>query len=102
MISIDNDSLIPGLKTLADEVHKHDTKIAAQLYHAGRYAMPFLSGEDNVSASSVYSRFSKSTSRTLSIDEIHEVQDRSSEGRSAPAQKLQFVRRRQTTMLLNF
>ncbi len=75
MISIDNDSLIPGLKTLADEVHKHDTKIAAQLYHAGRYAMPFLSGEDNVSVSSVYSRFSKSTSRTLTIDEIHEVQD---------------------------
>lgn len=75
MISIENDSFIPGLKQLADEVHKHNTKIAAQLYHAGRYAMPFLSGEENVSASSVYSRFSKSTSRTLTIDEIHDVQD---------------------------
>ncbi len=75
MISIEDDKFIPGLKKLADSVHQHDTKIAAQLYHAGRYAMPFLSGEDNVSASSVYSRFSKSTSRTLTIDEIHEVQD---------------------------
>ncbi|MHA1112231.1 MAG: oxidoreductase [Promethearchaeota archaeon] len=75
MISIEDDKFIPGLKRLADSVHEHDTKIAAQLYHAGRYAFPFLSGEENVSASSIYSRFSKSTSRTLEIDEIHEVQD---------------------------
>lgn len=75
MISIRDDKFIHGLKQLADSVHAHDTKIAAQLYHAGRYAFAFLSGEENISASSVYSRFSKSTSRTLEIDEIHDVQD---------------------------
>ncbi len=75
MISIDDDSLIPGLKQLADSVHTHDTKIAAQLYHAGRYAFPHLSGEESISASAVYSRFSKSTPHALEISEIHEVQD---------------------------
>ena len=45
MISIEDDKFIPGLKKLADSVHQHDTKIAAQLYHAGRYAFPFLSGK---------------------------------------------------------
>jgi 2,4-dienoyl-CoA reductase (NADPH2) len=75
MISIDDDKYLPGLAKLADSVHQHDTKIAAQLYHAGRYAFPFLSGEENISASAVYSRFSKSTPRALELDEIPKVQD---------------------------
>jgi len=75
MISIEDDSYIPGLKRLADTVHKYGTKIAAQLYHAGRYAINFSSELGTVSASAVYSKFSKSTPHPLSIDEIDEVQD---------------------------
>lgn len=75
MVSIENDSFIPGLQRLADKIHDYDTQIAAQLYHAGRYAINFSSDLETISASAVYSRFAKSTPRPLSIDEIYEVQD---------------------------
>lgn len=74
MIMLDDDKHIPSFKALADAVHEHGSIIAAQLYHAGRYAMSFLTKEEPVSSSAVYSKFSKETPRKLSIEEIHEVQ----------------------------
>ncbi|MHA1820451.1 MAG: oxidoreductase [Promethearchaeota archaeon] len=75
MVMIDDDKYIPGFKRLAEEVHRYDSKLIAQIYHAGRYAFSFVSGEQPVSASAVYSRFSKETPHELTIDEIHEVQE---------------------------
>lgn len=74
MIMLDDDKYIPSFKALADAVHEHGALIAAQLYHAGRYAMSFLTKEEPVSASAEYSKFSKETPKKLTIDEIHEVQ----------------------------
>ena len=37
MISIHDDKYVPGLKRLTDAVKDKGAKIAAQLYHAGRY-----------------------------------------------------------------
>ena len=36
MLVIDDDKYIPGLKRLADEVHKYGSCIAVQIYHPGR------------------------------------------------------------------
>lgn len=35
-VGIFDDSFIPGLKQLVDEVHEHDVKVFVQLHHAGR------------------------------------------------------------------
>ncbi|MBD3349959.1 MAG: NAD(P)-binding protein [Candidatus Lokiarchaeota archaeon] len=76
MVMLDDDKYIPGFKKLGDVVHEYGAKIVAQLYHAGRYAFSFVSGEQPVSASAVYSKFSKETPKALSIEEIKEVQEK--------------------------
>lgn len=52
-IYIDNDNKIPGLKKLVDAVHRHGTKIAAQIHHAGRATNPKITGYPTVSASAL-------------------------------------------------
>jgi 2,4-dienoyl-CoA reductase (NADPH2) len=75
MLSVKDDKFIPGLAGLARAVHAHGAKIAAQLYHAGRYAHTMLmGGKPSVSSSPVRSRFTRETPRELSIPEIKEVQ----------------------------
>jgi 2,4-dienoyl-CoA reductase (NADPH2) len=74
MLSIADDKYIPGLKDLADAMHRHDTPVAAQLYHAGRYAYKVIIGEQSVSASSVPSRLTRETPRELTEDEILEIE----------------------------
>lgn len=73
MISISEDKFIPGLVDMAEAVHRHHGKIAAQLYHAGRYAHSIVLGEQAVSASPVRSRFTGETPRELSLDEIKQT-----------------------------
>ncbi|WP_371803991.1 oxidoreductase [Candidatus Lokiarchaeum ossiferum] len=75
MISIDNDVYIPELKKLTDAVHQEGAKVCAQLYHAGAYSFSKITGEQAVSASAVYSRFTHETPRELSTEEVGEVQD---------------------------
>lgn len=70
MVAIDDDKYIPGLKGFTDRVHRHGQPVAAQLYHAGRYAFSFLMGEQPVSASAVPSRFNPEVPRALSEEEI--------------------------------
>lgn len=38
-LRIDNDSFMPSLKGLTEAIHQSGAKVAAQLYHAGRYAL---------------------------------------------------------------
>ena len=73
-VAIDDDRYIPRLREFTDRIHRHDTRIAAQLYHGGRYAISYVIGEQPVSASAIPSRFTNETPRELSIDEIREVQ----------------------------
>lgn len=73
MIGLSDDSHISGLSELVKGIHKYDTPVAAQLYHAGRYSHPAFLGEDPVSASSVPSRIFRSTPRPLTLDEIQQT-----------------------------
>jgi 2,4-dienoyl-CoA reductase (NADPH2) len=75
MLSAKDDKFIPGLAGLAEVVKGHGAKIAAQLYHAGRYSHSmFMGGKQSVSSSPIRSRFTGETPRELSIPEIKQVQ----------------------------
>jgi 2,4-dienoyl-CoA reductase (NADPH2) len=75
MLSAKDDKFIPGLAGLAKVVKGHGAKIAAQLYHAGRYSHSmFMGGKQSVSSSPIRSRFTGETPRELSIPEIKQVQ----------------------------
>jgi len=75
MISVRDDKFIPPLSALAKAVQGHGAKIAAQLYHAGRYTHSMLiGGQQPISSSSVRSKFTGETPRELSIPEIKQVQ----------------------------
>ena len=80
MIGIDDDRYIPGLKNLTTIVRGSGAKIAAQLYHAGRYThSSMIDGRKPFSASAVRSKLTGETPRTLEIKEISAVQDRFAE-----------------------
>jgi len=75
MISVRDDKFIPGLSDLVKAVQAHGAKIAAQLYHSGRFAHSILlGGKQSVSSSPVRSKFTGETPRELSIPEIKQVQ----------------------------
>ena len=74
-VGLDDDKFIPRLKELTDCIHRYDSRIAAQLYHGGRYSPGFLIGEQHVSASAVPSMFNREPAHELSIPEIKEVQE---------------------------
>ncbi|TFG06990.1 NADH:flavin oxidoreductase, partial [Candidatus Thorarchaeota archaeon] len=73
MIGISRDEHIKGLRKLTSDIQSYNVPVAAQLYHAGRYAYSVLLGEQAVSASEVPCRLTKETPRALSIDEIRET-----------------------------
>ncbi len=75
MISARDDKFIPGLAALAKAVQGQGAKIAAQLYHAGRYSHSLLmGGRQSISSSPMRSKFTGETPRELSIPEIQQVQ----------------------------
>jgi len=73
MIAISRDDHIEGLTQLVDKIHSYDVPVAAQLYHAGRYAHSLVLGQQAVSASAVKCRLTRETSRELSLDEIQDT-----------------------------
>ncbi len=73
MVSIMSDDYIPKMKEFTDAIHAADGLVACQLYHAGRYAFPQLTGQATVSSSAVWSPFSKNTPVALTKEGIAEV-----------------------------
>ncbi|MCF2138203.1 MAG: FAD-dependent oxidoreductase [Candidatus Thorarchaeota archaeon] len=73
MIGISENRHIAGLRRLVDAVHSHDVPIAAQLYHAGRYAHSLVIGEQAVSASPVPCRLTRETPRAMTLEEIKQT-----------------------------
>ncbi|MBR1780515.1 MAG: FAD-dependent oxidoreductase [Oscillospiraceae bacterium] len=62
-------------RPFVDEIHALDAKIAVQLFHAGRYVASGQNadGTDALSPSAVYSSFSRSTPREITVEEIHRI-----------------------------
>lgn len=68
------DSQIESHKNLTDRIHQYDTKIFAQIYHAGRQSSPLSNGGQQVVSSSPLPCLAlKEMPRELTIDEIHEI-----------------------------
>lgn len=72
-IGIDKDELIPGLKKLTDQVHRHDTKIAIQIYHGGRQANTLVTCNPLVAPSAIPCPVMQSMPKALSIEEIKTI-----------------------------
>jgi len=71
-----DDKFIPGLRKLVNAVHAHGAKISQQLSHAGRRARPEITGVQPVSASPIPHPGVDVVPRELTIDEIHEFEDK--------------------------
>ena len=76
MISIDDDNFLPKLTELTEAVHKarDDVKICCQLYHGGAYTFPQIIGRTPIGPSAVYSKFSKTTPREMTFEDIEREQ----------------------------
>lgn len=75
LIGLSRDEFVPGLKKLTDAVRAHGSCIAAQLYHAGRYAFSPLIGRKSIAPSPVASRLTKEVPREMGIIDIKHTID---------------------------
>lgn len=69
-LRIDHDNYIPRLYKLCETIHKHSTKIAIQLNHAGASAVEERIGMQPVSASNLPNKKGGAAPRALSKEEI--------------------------------
>lgn len=76
MLCAHSDIYIPGLRRLADRVHRMGGLIALQLNHGGRQCPPLLlGGNPAVAPSGLYEPSMKATPRAMTDAEIWEVAD---------------------------
>lgn len=75
MISLRDDSYIPGYKEFTDGMHARGAKVAVQLYHAGAYthAAHCLNGRVPVGPSAVFSNFTKAVPKEITYEEMDEI-----------------------------
>ena len=64
------------MSRMTEEVHQAGGKIAAQLFHAGRYGYPELTGVPAVAPSPIKSPIHRSAPKELSADEIQQLVER--------------------------
>lgn len=72
MLRIDRDECIPGYRSLTDTLHRHGARVALQLLHAGRDAMP-ADGSEPIAPSAMTSRLTRRTPRPMTVEEIKET-----------------------------
>lgn len=73
-LGADNDDKIPGLRRLADAVHRHGSKVFMQIYHVGRQAIPrFVGRKDAVAPSPVFEPTLGVRPREITKEEIGET-----------------------------
>lgn len=76
-IAVDDDKYIPGLKKLADEVHKYGSVIAVQIYHPGRQGIAAINGNKTMAAPSVTEcQVVHQPTHEMTKEEIKDIVDR--------------------------
>lgn len=68
-----DDRFIPGLKQLTDLVHRHGSKVAAQLHHVGRESSLLLDSGEAMGPSAVPSYVYNRAPREMTLEDIAEV-----------------------------
>ena len=76
MIAVDDDKYLPKLTEFTKTVHdaRENVKICCQLYHGGAYAFPQIIGRQPIAPSAVYSKFSKTTPKEMTLEDIKREQ----------------------------
>ena len=73
-IGVYDDKFIPGLKALADEVHKYGSKIIAQIYHPGRQGICEVNGNlPMLAPSKVECKVVQQPVEEMSIEQIEDM-----------------------------
>ena len=76
-LSVSRDTDIPGLTKLVETIHKNNTRVIAQINHAGSAATEEITGYPAISASvtaqSEYARKSEKPVREMTADDMHTV-----------------------------
>lgn len=72
-IGVWDDSFIPGLSRLTEAAHRHGSKIALQLHHAGRETIEAVAGSKPEAPSDMPSLIYNQPTEAMSIDRIREL-----------------------------
>lgn len=72
-IGVWNDSFIPGLARLAEAVHRHGSKIALQIHHAGRETIEAVTGARPEAPSELPSLIYNQPTEAMSLGRIREI-----------------------------
>lgn len=76
LVGLHDDRFVPGLARFAQAVRKDlETKVCAQLYHAGRYAFSWYTQQQPIAPSALASRYNREVPREMTHDDILVVQD---------------------------
>ncbi len=74
-IAVDDDKHIPGLRALAEEVHKYGSRLAVQIYHPGRQGIAAVNGVDSMMApSQTECQCVHQPTHEMTLEEIKRVQ----------------------------
>ncbi len=75
VLSLAQDAVIPSFQKLTGIIKSEGARAWIQLFHAGAYAHPFLIGNQTpISASAMYSPYSKATPKEMTLEDIERVQ----------------------------
>jgi 2,4-dienoyl-CoA reductase (NADPH2) len=75
-LSLTNDDAIPDFKKLTRIIKDGGARAWVQLFHAGAYSHPmYIDGQQPIAPSAVYSRYSQTTPREMTLEDIHQVQE---------------------------
>ena len=75
-LSLANDDAISDFKKLTRIIKDGGARAWVQLFHAGAYSHPmYIDGQQPIAPSAVYSRYSQTTPREMTLEDIHQVQE---------------------------
>lgn len=72
-LAVDADRRIPGLRSIAEAVHRHPSRVFLQLAHAGRQTKEKISGSTPLAPSAVYEPVFKVMPRAMTEEDIQAV-----------------------------
>lgn len=79
-LGIYKDELIPGLRRLADAVHREGSKIAVQLYHSGRQSYEAVTGAPLIAPSAISCPVCGGMPKEMTKEDIRQMVDAFGEG----------------------
>ena len=75
-LSLAHDEAMPDFRKLSGIIKDGGARAWVQLFHAGAYSHPmFVDGQQPIAPSAVYSRYSQTTPREMTVEDIHQVQE---------------------------